>query len=213
MSAAPERPGFEMLLDWLEGRLDQDTAGRVAAYVDQADEDTRRTVDWLRGFLATARELPLHEPPPIVRQSLAQYFARWSRARAELDQPARDVHARLLFDSRHDLPLAGVRAGTSDDDAVHLVYTAEEGDLLIDVYRQGAGAVRLDGQMLLAQPAGAPVFEASVTGPGFSVRTRDGDDLGRFSLPAVPAQRGQLRATNGLITIVVDLDLEPGGDP
>ena len=200
-----------MLLDWLEGRLDPGVADQVAAQVAAADERTRRTVEWLQGFLETASALPLHEPPPIVRQNLTQYFSRWSRARAELERRPRDVHIRLLFDSRQDLALAGVRAGGSEGDAFHLVYTAEEGDLMVDVYRLGAGLVRLDGQMLLAQPQGAPIFEASVAGPGFTMRTMDGDELGRFSLRDVPESHCQLNATNGLITIVADLDLDPSG--
>ena len=212
MRVDPDRPDFGLLLDWLEDRLDPETADRVAAHMTVADERTRRTADWLRGFLATARALPLHEPPPVVRQSLIQHFARWSQAQAVLDQRPRDVHVRLLFDSRQDLAPAGVRAGGRDDDALHLVYTAEEGDLLVDIYRLGAGLVRLDGQMLLAEPQGAPVFEASVTGPGFTIRTRDGDELGRFSLRDVPRTRCQLKASNGLITVVADLDLDPRGD-
>jgi hypothetical protein len=79
---AAGRPDFGTLLDWLEGRLDADRAVRVAGQVAEADERTRRTVDWLRAFLTAARELPLEEPPPIVRQRLKRYFARWSRARA-----------------------------------------------------------------------------------------------------------------------------------
>jgi len=74
------RPSFRILLDWLEGRLDADRAERVTAQVAEADERTLRTVDWLRGFLTTAHELPLEEPPPIVRLRLKQYFARWSGA-------------------------------------------------------------------------------------------------------------------------------------
>jgi hypothetical protein len=212
VTADPDRPDFGTLLDWLEGRLDPAAAEQVAAQVAAADERTRRTVDWLRGFLVTAGALPLHEPPPIVRQSLKQHFARWSRARAELDQRPRDVHVRLLFDSRQDLAPAGVRAGTRDDDAVHLVYTAEEGDVLVDIYRRRPGSVRIDGQVLLAQPQEAPIFEASVAGAGFTVRTMDGDQLGRFCLRDVPERQCQLRATNGLITIVADLDLDPGGE-
>jgi hypothetical protein len=84
VSADPAWPDVRTLLDWLEGRLDPDRAERVAAQVADADERTLRTVQWLRGFLATARELPLEEPPPMVRQSLKQYFARWSRAPAAL---------------------------------------------------------------------------------------------------------------------------------
>ena len=98
-----------MLLDWLDGRLDTDTAERVAAYVAEGDERTRRTVDWLRGFLRTAETLPLHRPPPIVRQSLNQYFARWSQARPKLDEAPREVRVRLVFDSRQDLALTSVR--------------------------------------------------------------------------------------------------------
>jgi hypothetical protein len=212
VSTDPGRPDFGILLDWLEGRLDPRAAEQVAAQVAHADERTRRTVDWLRGFLATAGQLPLHEPPPIVRQSLSQYFARWSRARAELDRKPREVRARVLFDSRQDLAPAGVRAVASDEDAFHLAYTAADGDLLIDVYPGEPGLVWLDGQVLLAQPEEAPVFEASVTGQGLSLRTKDGDELGRFSLHGVPAGRCQLRASNGLIAIVADLDLASGGD-
>ena len=84
MSMDPARLDLRTLLDWLEGRLDTERAERVAAQVAEADEQTLRMVQWLRGFLATARDLPLEEPPPIVRQSLKQYFARWSRAPAAL---------------------------------------------------------------------------------------------------------------------------------
>lgn len=211
MSTDPGRPSLGKLVEWLEGRLDPATAEQVAAQVAGPDERTRRTVEWLRGFLTTAHALPLRKPPPIVRQSLDQYFGRWSRAQAELGQQPRTVHVRLLFDSRQDLALAGVRAGAGEDDVFHLAYTCGEGDLLVDVYRLGTGLVRLDGQMILNQPQEAPVFEASVAGPGFAVRTTGGDELGRFSLTDVPDRPCQLQATNGLVTIVADLDLGPGG--
>jgi hypothetical protein len=200
-----------MLLDWLEGRLDPGTAARVAAHVSTADQRTSATVDWLRGFLTAARSLPLHDPPPVIRQSLDQYFARWSRAQAELSHRPHEAQAHLLFDSRQDLALAGVRASAGSSGAVHLAYAADVGDLLLDIYQLGGGLVRLDGQVLLGEPQGAPIFEASVTGAGFSVRTKDGDELGRFSLRDVPGAPCRLMASNGLITIVANLDLGPGG--
>ena len=210
MSTDQDQPGFETLLDWLEGRLEPDAAAAVAAQVATADDRTRGTVEWLRGFLAAAGALPLHEPPPIVRQSLAQYFARWSRARAELDQQPRLVQARLLFDSREDVAAAGMRAAAAGSEAVHLAYTTEDGDLLLDVYDTRAGRVRLEGQVLLAEPRGAPVFEVSVTGPDFTARTKGGDTLGRFSLPDVPKAACRLQASNGVITIVAEVNLDPG---
>ena len=124
MSTDPGRPDFRTLLDWLEGRLDADGAERVAAQVADADEQTLRTVDWLRGFLTTARELPLAEPPPIVRQSLKQYFARWSRAQAVPGQEPHRVHVELLFGRRQDVVPAAAHAAAGGDDAIDLVYTA-----------------------------------------------------------------------------------------
>jgi hypothetical protein len=123
VSIDPGRPGFRTLLDWLEGRLDAVRAERVTVQVAEADERTLRTVDWLRGFLTTARELPLEEPPPIVRQSLKQYFARWSRAQAVPGQMPHLVYVELLLDSRQDVPLAGVRPAAGDD-TIGLVCTA-----------------------------------------------------------------------------------------
>ena len=111
MSIEPGRPGFRTLLDWLEGRLDADRAERVAAQVADADERTLGTVDWLSGFLNTARELPLTEPPPIVRQNLKQYFARWSRARVALGQEPRCVHVEMLFSDRGRLCVGSRRGG------------------------------------------------------------------------------------------------------
>ena len=213
MSSHQGRPGFVVLLDWVEGRLEPGPAAVVAAEVAGADERTRGTVEWLRGFLAAARALPLHEPPPIVRQSLAQYFERWSRARAELEQQPRTVFARLLFDSRQDLAAGGMRAAaTGSGEAVHLAYTTEHGDLLLDVYDTGAGRLRLEGQVLLTGPEQARVFEVSLAGPGFSARTRQGDALGRFTLSDVPRVPCQLRASNGVITIVAEVNLDAGGD-
>jgi hypothetical protein len=210
VSTDQDQPDFEALLDWVENRLAPDAAAAVAGQVAGADERTRRTVEWLRGFLAAAEALPLHEPPPIVRQSLAQYFARWSRAQAELGQQPRLVQARLLFDSREDVAVAGMRAAAAGTEAVHLAYTTEDGDLLLDVYDTRAGRVRLEGQVLLAEPHGAPVFEVSMTGPGFTARTKDGDTLGRFTLPDVPKAACRLRASNGVITIMADVNLDPG---
>lgn len=203
------RLDFATLLDWLEGRLDDDNAASVTARVAAGDERTSRIVGWLRGFLDTARMLPLHEPPPIVRQSLRQHFARWKRVQGELGHQPREVPVPLLFDSRQDLAPAGVRAGADGSDVIHLAYSGDEGDVLLDVYDLGGGQARIDGQVLPADPQGAPVFEARISGAGFEVRTRDGDELGRFSLSGVPLAHGLLTASNGLLTFVADIDLGP----
>jgi hypothetical protein len=202
-----ERPDFRELVDWLDGSVDAGTAARITAWLQSGDPYTRRTVDWLRGFMATARALPLHDPPPLVRQNLNQYFKRWSEGRAAGPQPTRLIPARLMFDSRKEIALAGTRTAGDEASTVHLAFTTDVADLVVDAHPLGGGRLRLDGQVLPLEPLEAPVFEAEAQCEGFSARTVDGDELGRFSLANVPAGVCRLRAGNGEITIVADLDL------
>jgi hypothetical protein len=201
------RPSFGTLLDWLEGRLDAAEASQVSARVADGDRRTRAAVHWLQGFLATARAFPAPEPPPIIRQNLRQHFVRWSKAQAALRAHPDLVDATLLFDSRQDVALAGFRGGEEAEDSYHLAFTTDVADLVIDVRRIADGQVRLDGQVLPGDPAAPPVFAAEATGPGFHVRTVDGDELGRFTLAEVPVGRCRLEAGNGETTLRAELDL------
>ncbi len=203
----PTGVSFATLLDWLEGRLDAAEASQVAAQVASADRRTQATVHWLQGFLASARAFPAPEPPPIVHQNLRQHFVRWSKAQAALRADPHVVDGTLLFDSRQDLALAGFRAGDEADEAYHLAFTTDVADLVIDIRRIADGQVRLDGQVLLGDPAAAPVFAAEAIGLAFRVRTVDGDDLGRFTLPEVPAGRCRLEVGNGQTLLRAELDL------
>ena len=78
---------------------------------------------------------------------------------------------------------------------------------MVDVRRVGKGELRLDGQVLLTDAAAASVFSAQAAGLGYTVRTVDGDELGRFTLPAVPAGRCRLEVSNGEIILRTELDL------
>jgi hypothetical protein len=207
MTPESERPDFQELVDWIDGRVDDPAAARIAAWVESGDPHTCRMVDWLCGFMATARALPLHAPPPLVRQNLNQYFKHWSRGRAAGPRPTRLFEARLLFDSRRDVALAGARAATDSTASVHMAFSTDVADLVLDAHPLGAGHIRLDGQVLPFEPLTAPVFDIEVEGEGFSARTVDGDELGRFSLADVPSGVRRLRAGNGEITIVADFDL------
>ena len=191
----------------MEGRLDEATQAEVRDAAAQNDPETSAALRWIAGFAGVARAMPLHQPPPIVRQSLQGYFARWSRARATLDRPRVELPASLLFDSRLDLAPVGVRGADDAEGTVHLAYTTDQADLVLDVRRSGGGFVRLDGQVLLTDLDQAPIFEATAVGPSGRVRTVDGDALGNFSLADVPADTTEVRVTNGDLVIVAAVDL------
>ena len=195
------------LADWLEGRLDPEAEADVAAAVAAGDARTRSTVDWLRSFLEVTRDFRLHQPPPVVRQSLRQHFARWSQARAVLERAPLVYAAGPVFDSRTDLALAGARSAGPDDEIVHLAYATDAADLVLDAQPLQSGLLRLEGQVLTSASEPAPIFQAVLRGEHFEQRTVDGDALGRFSFEDVPAGRYELRATNGELAIVADVDL------
>jgi hypothetical protein len=207
MTGDPAPLSFTALADWVDGRLPGERAAEVAHLVAAADAEVQGSVRWLRRYTATAAAVPMHAPPPIVRQQLRRHFADWAAARAVLDRKPRVLSAVLIFDSRRDLALAGVRGGDLDDETIHLAYSTEAGDLVLDLVRTGPGLRRLDGQVLVPADTAARVFEATIEGPGFALRTVDGDETGSFAIEGVPESATRLRASNGEITIVVDLDL------
>jgi hypothetical protein len=198
---------FPILVDWVEGRLDPATAAGVSEAVRAGDPQATADVEWLRGFLDLAHEMPLHKPPPIISQNLCRYYGRWSRARATLDHPRLELNAILLFDSRLDLAPVGVRGPNDSEGFVHLAYTTDRADLVLDISLVGGRVARLDGQVLLTDDDQAPIFEAVAAGPSGARRTVDGDALGYFCLVDVPEDANELRVTNGEMAIVVPLDL------
>jgi len=202
---------FEVLADWVDGRLPVDRGEAVRAEVSLAGPATEASVRWLDQFRALARAMPLVEPPPVVGQHLRRHFRLWSQARAALSQPPAQLMATLLFDSRLDVAPAGVRGVDDYDGAAHVAYTCEGADVVLDLIRTGDGGVRVEGQVLVAEGV-EPVFEAVVVGPGGVLRTVDGDELGRFSLVSVPVDATELRVSNGDVTIVAALDLR-GPEP
>jgi hypothetical protein len=206
-AGSESRPDFPTLVEWVEGRLDTTAAASVSAAVMARDPETIAAVDWLQEFFDLARSMPLHQPPPIIKQNLRRYFGRWSQARAALDRALLELTASLLFDSRLDLAPVGVRGPDDFEGIVHLAFTTDPADVVLDVSRLGGGAVRLDGQVLLTDHAQAPIFEAVATGPSGTKRSIDGDALGHFCLVDVPEDATELRVTNGDIAIVVPLDL------
>ena len=64
-------PTFTELVDWVDGRLDQQQAADVESRVATGGEETSATVDWIREFKAAAELMPLVAPPEHVRSPSA----------------------------------------------------------------------------------------------------------------------------------------------
>lgn len=208
MTTPPPRPPRGMAADWVEGRLAPDQAAR-AAELAGSDPDFRAEVAFVRMVVAAGRDLPLVEPPPVLRQRLRQSFQDWHRAPASRASRLLEVVASLVFDSRHQqLGLAVRGAGDGlGGQAVHLMWQCEVADLMVEARPTAAAdVVDLRGQVLLSHDSSSPVFTAEVVGPGRSVPSVDADDLGRFSIEA-PRGVTALRVSNGEMTIVAELDL------
>ncbi len=202
MSLQP--PSFEELLDWIEGRLDTSDAAAMAARVEVADEETRRTVAWIERFMEQGRAMPLPTPPPIVRQRLRQVF----KAHSEPPLTVETILTGLVFDSRKGRELVGVRGPASTDDRFHLGFECAEGYVMLDVAPAAGGEMDIDGQVLLAS-IGPPVFDAVARHAAGDRSSSLGDTFGRFSLAAVPASASSLELSNGEVVLVVPLELEP----
>lgn len=202
-----QEPTLTQLIDWLDGRFSPEKAEEMADRVAGSGSRTAAAVHWLRGFLATASEVPLHEPPPLVRQNLNAYFDAWSTSRKITHRARVSTVVTLLFDSRRDPAPAGVRSSGSLDEVAHIGYTSGAADLLLDVTPLRAGRVRVDGQVLVRRPSAGPVFEAVLEGPDFRQRTVDGDMHGRFAFADVPDTVERLVVSNAVQSITATLSL------
>lgn len=202
MSGRLHEPSFETLVDWIEGRLDRREAESVSARVAVGDAETKRTIEWIHGFLELSGVNPLPAPPPIVRQRLRQTFERHANAEREV----REFLAQIVFDSRSDAELVGVRGVALTDESFHIAYATEAAHVLIDVLPHDDGTADLAGQVVLSD-LGPPVFEASTTGASPARASIEGDGHGRFRLDGVPIDTTGLRLGNGEVEIELPIDL------
>ena len=215
MNLVPPHQDLTAVADWVDGRLDEEAATGLAQRIAEEPE-LRAHAEFVRSVAAAGADLPLVDPPALVRQRLRQQFRRWAHQQPSRAASMLELVGTLIFDSRRQrlaLATRGRRAaGRSPGDVVHLVYRTELAELVLEARPDGDGLVRLDGQVLLEHESVSPVFEAELTGPGIAVTTVDGDTLGRFQLRA-PRQANRLRVSNGEFSILADLQLGSGNAP
>jgi len=199
------QPTFRQLVDWVEGRLTRDEAVEIGAAVRSGGPDVQATVSWIRDFIQLGRDHPLPTPPPIVRQRLQQSFRRHQGQ----SSPLRRETAALMFDSRDDAVVAGVRGGPSLDDGYRLAFASESVGVLVDVLPESTTTVRLEGQVLTPEGS-APVWVVTVQFPGGRRTDSNGDRNGSFTVDRVPLDATRLQLSNGELEVDIP---QPVGRP
>ncbi|QYJ02984.1 hypothetical protein KUV85_11630 [Nocardioides panacisoli] len=186
-------PTFRELADWIDGRLDDERAATVAAYVASGDADTRDAVAWLREFKQAAGLLPLQAPPPEVGEAARDAFR-------QLRTP-RGVDPRwftVRFDSRL-APAAGIRTTGTAPASFHLDLEGHGLTVSVDLTRVDETHLDVDGAIRGADADAsrtsrpvAVVFLAA----GEELATVPVDRRGHFAT-RVPVEVDELRVVAG----------------
>ncbi|MFJ9314435.1 hypothetical protein ACIRN4_09610 [Pimelobacter simplex] len=191
------RPTFTEIVDWIEGRLSDEQADRVAAVV-AADDSSADAAAWMTQFLADARRLPLETPPPALSARLRALFDDASNLPPEV----RWASARLLYDTRE--AMTGTRSADLLDHT-HLAFETEHGRFVVEIRRSAGGEVDLHGLLLLDDGSGAA--DVTLLEDGAVRRRARTTADGRFELTQVPVTIDELRIALRDVRVSATLDL------
>jgi hypothetical protein len=194
------KPTLTDLLDWVEGRLSPERSDQISAYVDTADPATLETIEWIQGFLADARSMPLVQPPVELSDRLRDVFVGLHSP----EQGSDWTDASLLYDTRMGLAAAGVR---SADDGVHLAFDSDLGRFVLDAVPAGPGEVDVQGLIMLDR-VGATGVDLAFLQAGSLRRAARAEKDGRIEVRNVPVDVDEMWLTSGGTRVRARLDLQ-----
>lgn len=178
MDSDNTQPDFELLADWIDGRLSAAESERLAVQV-AANPEARATADWLRGLASARRHAALATPPARAHAAALRAL----RARAETTEPG--LLRRLVAALQPGPRLAGIRGVNAD--IRRLTFAAEGHDVIIDIERRRADNLfELRGQLFATNDA-ATRATAQLLRDGLEHGLTDADDFGEFAFSALPA--------------------------
>jgi hypothetical protein len=174
-------PGFQQLLDFVDGRLDQAAADAVSAHLDTRCSQCEADCAWyLQVKLAAASDDSIEPPAWVFKRALRIFDA--PRAQTTVARKVSRVVASLVFDSlKHPAP-AGARS--SGVEGRQMLYRGENYSIDVQVLPSDQSSADLTGQIL---KEGEAMFE-SVAG-----RQLDLLGHGEKTLSTVTNERGEFR--------------------
>jgi hypothetical protein len=181
------RPGFERMLDWLEGKLPEAEAQQIAADMEAADEAMRQDFLWLQSFLEMKEETKLPSPPPRVREELRRRFQDFARERRSPNLFQR-LEGILSFDSQAVPATAGLRATASTESQIRqLVFMTQIAEVVINIQSNPHGqGVNLLGQVFPETSFEIDEFIVQLLKNSQDQGLRTTDELGQFAFEDVP---------------------------
>jgi hypothetical protein len=203
-----DTPTFEQLVDWLEGRLPTEEAQKIAGQVAAGSAAVQADVSWLQKFYLARQEmvatnLPSAEPPPDISERLMERFADYAETRRRPSIFQRLI-AGLTFDS-HLTAASGVRTAAMREDQRQFVYETDPATIALTV-QQRVQDEKLDilGQLLPTGMDEVDLVRISLYQEQTEFDATITDDLGEFTLTALPAGQYTLVLTGDRYEIQID---------
>lgn len=188
---------FMTLLDWLEGRLTEAEATRVAAKLAASDAETQSELAWLRALLSVGGDVTLQAPPERIRQELLRRFRAQDTTHV---QPAMTHVASLSSDSFSHTGHTGLRGASGGPR--QLVYGSAVADVVINLRPGVDGAVDLLGQIFPLEPGReAAEFVIQLLKNGRDAGITAASDLGEFAFNDLKVDRYDLVVSHAEVEI------------
>lgn len=201
-----QKPSWENLVDWVDGRLSPDEAERVEAWANQSESDA--DLAWLRAFRQSRQEIVLDEPPAELRSELRSMFANHAAdaaadAAAKADRPSltERLMAALSFDSGLQLGMAGARGQSAA--LRQLIYSADTADITLTL-QNGDDGLQIDGQILPLVDRALDELRAELTQDGALINEAAVDASGHFAFASIAAGAYQLAIRSEALTIEIE---------
>lgn len=204
------QPNFEQLVAYVTGRIDAQEATRIEQHLARHPADAR-TVECLRAVVAAGRAGPLATVPDATLAAAKALYAERRVPQAgpsvwaAVLESARRLIAELVFDSRPQAALAGIRGGGG---AFQLSYRCELAEVDMEIEKAATGATwRLMGQISStgnSQPRCVMLTERGSNVPLTSV---DPDEHGVFSLQAAQGEFDLLVILDSSVLVIAGIDM------
>ena len=172
-----------ILLDYLEQKLDQDDATRVEEHLQTPCLPCQQKLTTLRHVTHLMSSDQTNNPPPAALEKAMQIFRQ-----EQADRPRQSMIAKLVFDSMRQPSLAAVRGVGA---AHQYLFTAEEYDIDLHI-KNDDNRLSLTGQILVNSGKNQPQPQVCLARQGETLDMATADSRGRFFFKQVSPGNYQL---------------------